>query len=599
MLLDVPALPHGSTLSADVAIVGAGPAGIVTALELGAAGVDVLLVESGATTFDAAAQRLGDAATYDPERHAPLALATRRQVGGTSTIWGGRCVPYDPVDFDDRAVTGLDAAAGWPLDHSDIEPYYGRACAWLRCGRPVFDVGAVPGAPAQLVPGLVDGDICSTTLERWSLPLDLGLAYRDELRRSRTVRLAPGLTCTRIVCFPGSGRADHLECANPGGRRITVRARRFVVAGGGLGGTRLLMASESPFGGRLGDHSGHLGRWYMAHIEGIVAEAVFTTPASATVQGFETDVDGSFVRRRISFTREFQHAQGLPNIVAWLANPELPDPSHRSGPLSAVYLALRSPLGRLLAPDAQRLCLTGVDLPGTPYRGAPPGPIGRHLANIVREPRATAELVGDLGVRRLLRRPGGPPGFFPRRPDNRYPLQYHGEHLPQRESLVDLSRERDPLGMPRLDIDVRFSDADVEGVVRAHRFWDDHLRGAGVGYLNYLDEDVAAGVRRQLGAGFHQCGTTRMSARPEDGVVDADLAVHGVPNVFVASSSAFPTSSQANSTFLIVAMAVRLAAHLRRLGEATGGLEVDAGAPSGQGAERRPCPQAAVPRGNR
>lgn len=323
------------------------------------------------------------------------------------------------------------------------------------------------------------------------------------------------------------------------------------------------MASESPYGGRLGDHSGHLGRWYMAHVEGIVAEAVFTTPPAATVQGFETDIDGSFVRRRLSFTREFQHAHGLPNIVGWLANPELPDPGHRSGPLSAVYLALRSPLGRLLAPDAQRLCLTGVDLPGTPYRGAPPGPIGMHLANIAREPRATARLVADLGVRRLFRRPGGPPGFFPRRPDNRYPLQYHAEHLPHPESFVDLSRERDSLGMPRLDIHVRFSDADVDGVVRAHRFWDDYLREAGVGYLHYLDADAADGVTQQLGAGFHQCGTTRMSARAEGGVVDADLAVHGVPNVYVASSSAFPTSSQANSTFLIVAMALRLAARLR------------------------------------
>jgi GMC oxidoreductase/FAD binding domain-containing protein len=565
MLLDVAALPAGSTLSADVVVVGAGPAGIVTALELGSAGVDVLLLESGGETFDAGAQRLGDAATYDSARHAPASLATRRQLGGTSAIWGGRCVPYDPVDFDDRGFGGLDRSARWPLGYADVEPYFGRACTWLGCGRPVFDACDVPGAAAQLVPGLVDGDgVRATSLERWSQPLDLGAAYRDALHRSRSVRVAAGLTCTRILCPTGSGRADHLECAGLDGRRLTVRGRTFVVACGGLGGTRLMMASTSPSGGRLGDHSGHLGRWYMAHVEGIVAEAVFTTPASATVQGFESDVDGAFVRRRLSFTREFQHSHELPNVVAWLANPELPDPVHRSGPLSAVYLALRSPLGRVLAPDAQRLCLTGAAVPGTPYRGAAPGSVRGHLANIAREPRATARLVADLGVRRLLRRPGGPPGFFPPRSDNRYPLQYHSEHLPHRESRVELSRERDALGVPRLDIDVHFTDADVEGVVRAHRYWDEHLRATGVGSLRYLDADVAAGVRDQLGAGFHQCGTTRMSERPEDGVVDADLAVHGVPNVFVASSSVFPTSSQANCTLLIVAMAVRLAEHLRR-----------------------------------
>ena len=70
-------------------------------------------------------------------------------------------------------------------------------------------------------------------------------------------------------------------------------------------------------------------------------------------------------------------------------------------------------------------------------------------------------------------------------------------------------------------------------------------------------------MREQLFAGCHQAGTTRMSERPEDGVVDANLAVHGVPNLHVASSSAFVTSSHANSTFMILVLALRLAEHLR------------------------------------
>jgi len=71
-------------------------------------------------------------------------------------------------------------------------------------------------------------------------------------------------------------------------------------------------------------------------------------------------------------------------------------------------------------------------------------------------------------------------------------------------------------------------------------------------------------VRTRLGGGFHQVGTTRMSARAEDGVVDANLAVHGFPTLHVASSSVFPTSGQANSTFMIVVFALRLVEHLKR-----------------------------------
>ncbi len=560
MFLDTGSLVHGATLRAEVAVIGAGPAGIVTALELSTAGVDVLLLESGGNVFDPQAQALGEPASFDPERHAPAALSTRRGLGGTSAIWGGRCVPYDPVDFEDRLLAGH---ARWPIAYADLVPYFGRACSWLRCGRPVFDIAMLPHLPSALVPGLADGHVRTSTLERWSAPIDFGRTYREQLRSARNVRTALGVTCTRIVCPHGHARADHLECSTLDGRRLTVYANRFVVACGGLQATRLLMASAGPHGGRLGDHSGHLGRWYMAHVEGIVARARFATPPGQTVYGFERDVDGSSVRRRLSFTREFQLRRSLPNIVCWLANPELGDPAHGSGPLSLVYLALASPFGRLLAPDAQRLCLTGTNIPGTPYRGGPPGPVRRHLRNIAGEPAATASVALDLGLRRLLRRTDGPPGYFASRPDNCYPLQYHGEHLPCRESRVDLSRERDMLGMPRLDVDIRFTDDDVDGVVRAHRYWDGHLRNTGVGHLEYFDSDVEQDVRRQLGAGFHQCGTTRMSRDPADGVVDTDLAVHGVPNVHVVSSSSFPTSSQANCTFTIVVFAVRLADRIR------------------------------------
>src|SRR5262249_8791029 len=160
----------------------------------------------------------------------------------------------------------------------------------------------------------------------------------------------------------------------------------------------------------------------------------------------------------------------------------------------------------------------------------------------------TTRFVIGFGSRRFLARGRRAPGFAVYSSENVYPLQYHGEHRPHPESRVTLADERDALGMPRLRIDVRFSDADVEGIVRAHRCWDESLRRHRVGRLEYPVGDVGEAVSSRLGAGFHQSGTTRMSATPEDGVVDADLAVHGVPALHVLSSSTFPTSSQANST---------------------------------------------------
>jgi choline dehydrogenase-like flavoprotein len=565
MIVDGRQLPDGATLQGSVVIVGAGPAGIVLALELADAGVDVLLLESGCWKPDAAAQRLGDAELADPLLHATTSITTRRQIGGTSTIWGGRCVPFDPIDFEARDYV---TDARWPVGYDDLSPYFQRACDWLLCGRAVFDADAVPSMRGRsLVPGLRDGPVRTSEVERWSLPADFGREYGRRLRKSPNVRLVTRTVCTEVIADPDAERprVAHLAVRGLDRRHITVSGRRYVLACGGLETTRLLLASRSPGGAAIGDHAGHLGRWYMAHIEGGVADVHFTTPPEQTGYDYERDRDGVYVRRRITFAPEFQREHQLPNVVAWLANPELADPSHRSGALSLAYLALRSPLGPRLAPDAQRRSLTGDRIPGAPYGAATEGPVRQHLRNLVSDLGATLRLAGGFGVRRCL--PGRhAPGFFVYSPSNTYPLQYHAEHMPNRASRVALSDDRDALGMPRLVVDLRFTEADVDGVVRAHQRWDEHLRRCGVGHLRYRSPDVAGDIWERIGGGFHQSGTTRMSRAAADGVVDANLAVHGFDDLFVASSSTFVTSSQANSTFTIIAFALRLADHLRREG---------------------------------
>jgi choline dehydrogenase-like flavoprotein len=549
-------------LSADVAVVGAGPAGIVTALELAESGFDVLLLESGGERDDADVQALGDAAEWDDERHARTALTTRRGIGGASAIWGGRCVPYDRVDFDRRHWI---TEATWPVTYDELQPYFARACEWFACGRPVFDATETGVLPPAIVPDLPNAEVMTSTLERWSLPTHFGRLYADRLRSSRRLRLVTGVTCTEIETAADGTDVDRLRCRTLNGKHVLVQAKRYVIACGGLESTRLLLASRRADGTALGNHSDHLGRWYMAHIEGVVANVRFATPPKQTIYGYERDVDGVYVRRRISFSRQLQHDAELPNVIGWLIHPDLADARHRSGVLSFTYLALSSRLGPLLAPDALRLALTGkARIPGAAYGAGERSPVREHLANIARDPVATARFVAAFGTKRVLVRGRRVPGFAVYRPDNSYPLHYHGEHVPRHDSRVTLAEQRDALGMPRLKVDIRFGEADVDGVVRAHHRWDEYLRRHGAGRLDYVTPDAADSVRRWLGGGFHQSGTTRMSTRSEDGVVDENLAVHGLPTLHVVSSSTFPTSSQANSTFMIIPFALRLVDHLKR-----------------------------------
>ena len=562
MIIAADTLPHGSELSAHLAVVGTGPAGIAVALEVARHGFDVLLIESGTTKFDARIQQLSDAAERNPTLHAPMSVAVRRQLGGTSVIWPGRCVPFDPVDFDHRPAISETA---WPVAHKELQPYFQRACDWLRCGRAVFDVNEMSHLPPSLVPGLLDMDGTTSALERWSQQSNFARAYGSSLRESTRLRVVAGLTCTQVISRQSIPRTDRLACRTIDGKRVSIRARAYVLACGGLETTRLLLASRGPYDGPPGNHSGHLGSWYMGHVLGVIANVRFDTPPRATVFDFERDIDGTYIRRRFSISRDVQLRHDLPNTVAWLANPELADSTHANGPLSLTYLILRSPLGRKLMADAPRLSLTGEDVPGSPYRGAGRSPLRSHLENVARGWPDVTRFAIHFGRRRFLARGAKAPGFFVYSPQNVYPFEFQGEHIPNRASRVVLTSERDAVGMPRLRIDLRFSQHDVDGVLRCHEVWDDYLKQSGCGRLEYLTQDPASLVWRRVGGGFHQLGTTRMAARAEDGVVDKHLAVHGMTDLFVASSSVFVTSGQANPTFMIMVFALRLADRLKAI----------------------------------
>ena len=76
---------------------------------------------------------------------------------------------------------------------------------------------------------------------------------------------------------------------------------------------------------------------------------------------------------------------------------------------------------------------------------------------------------------------------------------------------------------------------------------------------------IPAGEIEEPWMNNHPMGTTRMHSDPKKGVVDENCRVHGISNLFMAGSSVFPTTGFANPTLTIVALAIRLADHLKGL----------------------------------
>jgi choline dehydrogenase-like flavoprotein len=146
-------------------------------------------------------------------------------------------------------------------------------------------------------------------------------------------------------------------------------------------------------------------------------------------------------------------------------------------------------------------------------------------------------------------------------------LLVRAEQAPNPESRVVLTDRTDPLGLPRLALDWRMTELDVRSVAALVKALDAELRRLGLGRVEIAPwlSDPAGGWRTDplisahpIG-GYHHMGTTRMSDDPRSGVTDAFGRVHGVANLHIVGSSVFPTSSWANPTLTIAALALRTA----------------------------------------
>ena len=530
----------------DLCLVGTGPVGMAIALECERLGLEVLVLEAGETAVNPALAEASRAQIVDPERHADMEIAVCRALGGTSWTWGGRCVPYDDIDFAPRAFV---EDGEWPLTYDQIRPWYKPAAEYLLCGSDRIDYP---------FPRPLSNGVTLNFVERWARESRVILEHRERLVAAKHVHISLKTTVTGLNLDKNQSQAESISVVTPSGP-ATVKARRIVLAMGGVETTRLLLNVQQKHPNAIGGVDGPLGRFYMGHISGKIASIVFDDPKAIAELDFklEPQPDGSaaWIRRRFMLTEAAQMEHKVLNTAFWPDNPAFYNPSHRSGVLSSVFLALAfPPSGRKLLSEAIRLA----------HIGPKPRPYFAHLRNaILGAPQGAMDIYRILRDR-FIRKPKKP-GFLVSNCGGRYALHYHAEQIPNPDSRIQLGDETDAYGVQRAKIDLRFTEQDVQSVIDSHAILDKALQANNIGHLEYLYEGakLREKVWAQAADGFHQVGTTRMGVDPTANVVDPDLRVHGLENLYVASSSIFPTSGQANSTMLAVAFGLRLVHHLK------------------------------------
>ncbi|MFN2327666.1 MAG: FAD-dependent oxidoreductase [Chromatocurvus sp.] len=515
------------SFAADVAIIGAGAAGITLARRLLPAGARILLIESGDADHRKNRQDLcqGDSSGLD---YYALRDSRLRFFGGTTAIWGGRCARLDAIDFTRR--DWLDHS-GWPLSLADLDSWYAEAQQAL--GLPVVAANRMPGFTDPLDGGELKSAFWQFDDEfsRFTLPAC------GDLSQASGVTILLNATLVGMQTSDDGRSVTRVTVSTPGGARRTITAGHFVLASGGLENPRLMLASKTtahPQG--IGNHYDQVGRYFMEHPH--ARGAKITTPDPARL--FQTFP---------SFLRDSRNQRyGL------LLRPEESTQARHSILNGCFTLGVFRHAGEKPALHKQTYNQLKHDMA--------PGNFGRALWRLVkkgsrwrkenRSPASRTRLLGNpkYGIYAVMR----------------------AEQAPNPQSRVTLSDQRDALGMPRIHLHWQMQEIDKLTVRVTMQALDRDLRRTGLGTATpspwVTNPDIPWEfdhlVTSHPYGGYHHMGTTRMGTDPRTSVVDADCRVHGLDNLYVAGSSVFPTGGWANPTLTIIALSMRLGDHLGR-----------------------------------
>ena len=517
MIIDARTVPSGTVVETEVCIVGAGAAGIAIARALKDAPFRVALLESGGMEFDRDTQDLYEGeSTGQPFKD--LTTSRLRFFGGTTNHWGGYCLPLDPIDFEPRDNFPYH---GWPFPKSHLDPWYERAQEVCQLGRYDYRPEGWGIAPGKVAPPFAGPHFEIRLLQENGVRF--GPVYAPVLQGAPRVSVYLYANAVHLDGGQAGGEIGAVSVGTLSGRQFTVRARVTILAAGGLENARLLLASGDSGGKGPGNAHDLVGRYLMVHLAYSAGTIVPANPRG----DFDFMASGPYspdtyrMHPLIGLTEQTMRERHWPSIMfGW---------AFRFSPVLGAVEALKR-----LAGGGGRKGGTLTD-----------------LSTVIGD----LEGVASFAVRKAL--------FGQGIPIEALELWGASEQRPNPLSRVTLGTKRDRLGMPEIVVDWRLDDEDRRAAAATARLLGAEIGRAGFGRMRpAFGEDDA--WPKDFESNEHHMGTTRMHRDPAQGVVDANCRVHGLANLYVAGSSVFPTGGASNPTLTIVALALRLADHVKQ-----------------------------------
>ncbi|MEO8302723.1 MAG: GMC oxidoreductase [Betaproteobacteria bacterium] len=530
MIGDITRVPDGATFEADLCVIGGGPAAIALALEFAGDRRKVVVLESGGLSFDRANQ---DSAAGEQTGipYFDLADSRFRLFGGSTFRWGARTAPLQPGDFARRDWI---ERSGWPLSRAELDPYYERAYDLIGLHRP-FAFDANVWKELGRTPPAFDASLLEYAAFQFGKNLLFGDVYRGAIDAAANVEVLLG---AHVLALQANARGDHidsLDVGHRGGGRWSVKARHYVLASGGIENARLLLLSARSNPAGLCNRNDLVGRCFIEHptvSAGAIVSDHWQVLQDAGSPGL---VHGRLVEVGLALTPEVQRRERCLNAVARTAVKVGSDATQALREL--LWNARHRRLPHQLDWYQKNQWLT------------------QRLRAVASDP---VSIVANV-VRHAL----GKPKRF--NVESVY-LELRIEQEPNPDSRVTLGDATDAFGQRRARLHWALTERDKRTMRVAAQVFQGELRRLQLGELAIapwlVDDDLS--FPADMVGGHHHMGTTRMADDPSQGVVDADCRAFELDNLFVAGSSVFPTGGFVNPTATLLALALRLADHLKR-----------------------------------
>ena len=547
MQIDTRQLSDNQTIPADVCIIGAGPAGLACANEFIGKGIRVALLESGGIREEKRIQRLSEGEIGGCMDEAPE-LTYLRQLGGTANHWiikmsdkqyGFRYVPLNKIDFEKRAYV---PNSGWPIRRSDLDAYYARAHQVARIGPYNYEPGRWETEKFKRLP--LDKNRVLTDVYTFGPTQVFTRELPGKFAQSGEIDIYLHATVTELLTDNDGAIVNRARVQTFEGKTVYFKAQYFVIASGGFATPQLLLASRSRSEQGIGNAHDVVGRYYMDH--SLVPSGNFypLDPKSINTLGLYDMrlVDGCSVLTGLKLSKTLIQKEELLGFSATLF--PMPPTEEVTGLLALKNMAMAIKSRKM--PDSLIM----------------------DLKNIFHAKKYITRMLYQKWIHDAPVMPGFGQGGWSKLNDNhkkfqRLELLAFVEQSPLPDNRVSLTNEKDALGCPKIKVHFKWHEHDIESILRSQEIIADALDGTGLGRFERAITENGMPIIGAQGL-HHLMGTTRMSDSPKMGVVDKDCKVHGMTNLYIASSSVFVTSGYSNPTLTILALSIRLADEIQQ-----------------------------------